>query len=31
MLKDKILLYYTSLFSANEYEMNDKIKLQYFQ
>ena len=31
MLKGKRLLYYTSLFSPNDYEMNDKIILKYFQ
>ena len=31
MLKDKILLHYTNLFSPNEYEKNDKIILKYFQ
>ena len=31
MLKGKHLLYSTSLFSPNDYEMNDKIILKYFQ
>ena len=31
MLKGKILLDYTNLFSPNEYEKNDKIILKYFQ
>ena len=31
MLKGKSLPDYTSLFSLNEYENNDKIILQYFQ
>ena len=31
MLKGKILLHYTILFSPNEYEKNDKIILKYFQ
>ena len=31
MLKDKVLLEYTILFSPNEYEKNDKILLKYFQ
>ena len=31
MLKDKILLDYTNLFSPNDYEKNDKIMLIYFQ
>ena len=31
MLKVKILLHYTNLFSPNEYEKNDKIILKYFQ
>ena len=31
MLKGKILLDYTNLFSLNEYLKNDKIILQYFQ
>ena len=31
MLKGKNLLDYTNLFSANEYEKNDKIILKYFQ
>ena len=31
MLKAKSLLEYTSLFSPNEYEKNDKIILKYFQ
>ena len=30
MLKGKILLDYTNLFSPNEYEKNDKIILKYF-
>ena len=30
MLKGKNLLDYTNLFSANEYEKNDKIILKYF-
>ena len=31
ILKGKTFLYYTSLFSPNEYENNEKIILQYFQ
>ena len=31
MLKGKSLLHYTSLFSPNDYEKNDKIILKYFQ
>ena len=31
MLKGKSLLEYTNLFSRNEYKMNDKIILKYFQ
>ena len=31
MLKGKILLDYTNLFSPNEYEKNDKTTLRYFQ
>ena len=31
MLKGQSLLDYTNLFSLNEYEMIDKIVLQYFQ
>ena len=31
MLKGKNLLDYTNLFSANEYEKNDKIILKHFQ
>ena len=31
MLKGKILLDYTNLFSPNEYKKNDKIVLKYFQ
>ena len=31
MLKGKSLLDYTNLFSANDYDKNDKIKLKYFQ
>ena len=31
MLKDKIILEYTNLFSPNQYERNDKIILKYFQ
>ena len=31
MLKGKSLLDYTSLFSLNEYQNNDKIILKYFQ
>ena len=31
MLKDKRLLYYTNLFSPNDYEKNDEIILKYFQ
>ena len=31
MLRDKILLDYTILFSPNNYEMNYKIILKYFQ
>ena len=31
MLKGKTFLDYTSLFSPNEYENNEKIILQYFQ
>ena len=31
MLKGKILLDYTDLFSPNHYEKNDKIILKYFQ
>ena len=31
MLKGKSLLDYTNLFSPNDYEKNDKIKLKYFQ
>ena len=31
MLKGKILLDYTNLFSLNEYLKNEKIILQYFQ
>ena len=31
MLKGKSLLEYTSLFSLNDYENNDKIILNYFQ
>ena len=31
MLKGKILLEYTNLFSPNDYENNDKIILKYFQ
>ena len=30
MLKSKNLLNYTNLFSANNYEKNDKIILKYF-
>ena len=30
MLKGGNLLYYTNLFSSNEYEKNDKIILKYF-
>ena len=30
-LKGKSLLDYTNLFSPNEYEKNDEIKLKYFQ
>ena len=30
MLKGKILLDYTNLFSPNDYEKNDKIILKYF-
>ena len=31
MLKGKSLLDYTDLFSPNDYEKNDEIKLKYFQ
>ena len=31
MLKDKILLEYTNLFSPNEYEMSNKVMLIFFQ
>ena len=31
MLEGKNLLYYTNLFSPNDYETNDKIILKYFQ
>ena len=31
MLKGKSLLEYSNLFSPNDYEKNDKIKLKYFQ
>ena len=31
MLKGKSLLEYTNLFSPNDYEKNDKIRLKYFQ
>ena len=31
MLKGKILLDYTTAFSSNDYEKNDKIILKYFQ
>ena len=31
ILKGKNLLYYTNLFSLNEYEKNDKKMLKYFQ
>ena len=31
MLKGKILLDYTNLFSPNDYEKNDKIIIKYFQ
>ena len=31
MVKCKKLLYYTNLFSPNEYEKNNKIILKYFQ
>ena len=31
MLKRKSLLEYTNLFSPNDYEINDKIILKYFQ
>ena len=31
LLKGKILLDYTNLFSPNDYEKNDKIILKYFQ
>ena len=31
MLKGKSLLDYTNLFSPNDYEKNDKIRLKYFQ
>ena len=31
MLKGKILIVYTNLFSPNDYEKNDKIILKYFQ
>ena len=31
MLRGKSLLNYTSLFSPNKLEQNDKIKLKYFQ
>ena len=31
MLKGKILLEHTNLFSSNDYEKNDKIILKYFQ
>ena len=31
MLKGKSLLDYTNLFSANDYDKNDKIKLKCFQ
>ena len=31
MLKGKSFLHYTNLFSPNDYEMNDKIILKYFQ
>ena len=31
MLKRKSLLYYTNLFSPNDYDTNDKIILKYFQ
>ena len=31
MLKRKSLLYYTNLFSPNDYDANDKIILKYFQ
>ena len=31
ILKGKILLEYTNLFSRNDYGKNDKIILQYFQ
>ena len=31
MLKGKILIDYTNLFSPNDYEKNDKIILKYFQ
>ena len=31
MLKGKTLLDYTNLFSADNYEKNDKIILKYFQ
>ena len=30
LMKDKSLVEYTKVFSPNEYEMNDKIKLKYF-
>ena len=31
MLKGESLLDYSNLFSPNDYEQNDKIKLKYFQ
>ena len=31
MLKGKVLIEYTNLFSLNDYEKNDKIILKYFQ
>ena len=31
MIKDKILLGYTSLFFSDEYEKDDKVILKYFQ
>ena len=31
MLKDKILLEYTNLFSPDDYEKNDKIISKYYQ
>ena len=31
LLKDESLLYYTNLFSSNDYKKNGKIILKYFQ